>query len=448
MPYQPPFQRILIANRGEIAIRIARAATELGIRTIGIYSHEDRFALHRFKTDESYKVGIKGQPLSGYLNVEEIVELAKKIKADAIHPGYGFLSESSEFAEHCSKNGIVFIGPSSEILQAFGDKVAARRTAIEAGLQVVPGTKHPLKDFHEAKEIAQQMGYPVTLKAISGGGGKGIRMIEAESELEHAFQRSSSEAKSNFGKAELYLEKKVISPRHIEVQILGDQSGHIVHLFERDCSIQRRHQKVVEVAPALGLSESTRASIREQAVKLAKHVGYVGIGTIEFLVDKNEVSYFLEVNPRVQVEHTVTEMITSIDLIQASILVAAGCKLADEKIGIKSQECVKVNGAAIQCRITTEDPLNNFAPDTGRIIAYRPAAGFGIRLDGGHGTSGGVVTPYYDSLLVKVTAFAKTYNKQRQKCIAAFLNLELGGETQYSFIKKYCHAPSVFRIKY
>lgn len=400
-----PFQRLLIANRGEIAIRIARAATELGIQTIGIYAYEDRFSLHRYKTDESYKLGTKGQPLSAYLDAELIVAKAKEWGIDAIHPGYGFLSENEKFCELCEKNGIKFIGPSKKVLSSFGDKTQARLVAKAVGLQPIPGIDKPLTSLAEAKEIAAKLGYPVTLKAVAGGGGKGIRMLTNDTQLADSFERAQSEAKTSFGQADLYLEKRILNPKHIEVQILGDQHGNIVHLFERDCSIQRRNQKVVEVAPALGISEKTRSLVHEQALTLARSVKYEGLGTVEFLLDKHENIYFLEVNPRIQVEHTITEMITGVDLVQASILVAAGFPLSHPWIGISSQKSVSFKGSSIQCRVTTEDPLNNFAPDTGQIIAYRPAGGFGIRFDEGHGTSGGVITPFYDSLLVKVTSW-------------------------------------------
>lgn len=400
------FKKVLIANRGEIAIRIMRAATELGIRTVAVYSHEDRFSLHRFKADEAYRIGKSGDPLKAYLDHEAIVDLATTLGVEAIHPGYGFLSESQVFAQKCQEKGIKFIGPSPKMLGAFGDKVKAREVALAAGLQVIPGVEAPLRSVDDALKAADEIGYPITLKAVSGGGGKGIRMIQDSDHLAAAFQRAKSEAMSNFGAAEIYLEKRLINPKHIEVQLLGDEHGNLVHLFERDCSIQRRHQKVVEVAPAAGISGKTRQSVHQQSLTLGKYLGYSGLGTVEFLVDDHDDAYFLEVNPRVQVEHTVTEMITGIDLIQASILVASGVKLSDPRIGIESQQALSVRGHAIQCRITTEDPLNNFAPDTGKIIAYRPAAGFGIRLDEGHGTSGGTVTPFYDSLLVKVTAWA------------------------------------------
>jgi pyruvate carboxylase len=415
MSHTPPFKRLLVANRGEIAIRILRAATELGIRTIALYTHEDRFSQFRFKADESYKIGIEGQPIASYLDAKNIVATAKKYNVDAIHPGYGFLSESAEFAELCRENGIKFIGPEPEVLKAFGDKVTARRVAEEAGLPVIPGTKDPVPDLATATKQAEKIGYPITLKAVSGGGGKGIRMIHSEAELEQAFERAQSEAMSNFGRADIYLEKMVVSPKHIEVQILGDEHGNVVHLYERDCSIQRRHQKVVEVAPALGIPQSVREELAQHALKIAKHLKYTSLGTVEFLVSATHEIYFLEVNPRIQVEHTVTEMITGIDLVQASILVAAGVPLSDSRIGIASQDSIVARGAAIQCRVTTEDPQNNFAPDTGEIIAYRPACGFGIRLDEGQATSGGTVTPHYDSLLVKVTAWANDFEAAAAK---------------------------------
>lgn len=397
-------KRLLVANRGEIATRIFRAATELDMQTIAIYSHEDRFAVHRFKADEAYKVGEKGDPLGAYLNWQNIIQLAIDKNIDAIHPGYGFLSENDDFAKACEQHNILFCGPNSEILKSFGDKLTAKKVALEAGLPVIPGTDTPVETLEDARSKANEIGYPITLKALSGGGGKGIRIVHSDEELIEAFNRARSEAKSSFGKADVYLEKNIQNPKHIEVQIAGDSSGHIVHLYERDCSIQRRHQKVVEIAPAVGISAETRKQVLDYAVSIAKSVGYVGIGTVEFLVDKEGKAYFLEVNPRIQVEHTVTEMVTGIDLVQMSILVAAGRELSHQAIGISSQEDIVCKGVAIQCRITTENPLRDFAPDTGVILAYRPAQGFGIRLDEGLGTSGGLVTPYYDSLLVKVTA--------------------------------------------
>lgn len=406
MLQNPPFRRLLVANRGEIAIRIFRAATELGIRTVGLYSYEDRLALFRFKADEAYLIGTAGEPLKAYLDKEAIIKLAVEKQIDAIHPGYGFLSEDADFARLCQKNNIVFIGPSPEAIDAFGDKLAARTVAKSAGVQVIPGTQEPINTLDDALTFARDFGYPISLKAVSGGGGKGIRMINSEAELKEAFDRARSEAMTSFGRPDIYVERMLIQPKHIEIQILGDSKGQVVHLFERDCSIQRRHQKVVEVAPAHGISAQVKSELYESATKLAKHVNYVGLGTVEFLVDKDQNCYFLEVNPRVQVEHTVTEMVTGVDLLQASILVAAGEPLSHPRIGIKDQSSVELRGTAIQCRITTEDPSQGFAPDTGKIIAYRPAAGFGIRLDEGHGTAGGVISPFYDSLLVKVTAWS------------------------------------------
>lgn len=401
-----PFRRLLVANRGEIAIRICRAATELNIRTVAIYSHEDRFALHRYKADEAYRIGAPGEPLRAYLDWRAIVDKARELGADAIHPGYGFLSENPDFARACQEAGITFVGPSPEVLALFGDKVAAKKAAARAGLPIIPGRLDPVPTLEEAQAVAQEIGFPVTLKALSGGGGKGIRIVHSLAELAQAFERARSEAATSFGRPDVYIEKTLLRPKHIEVQILGDQEGNIVHLFERDCSIQRRHQKVVEIAPALGIPESTRTHLHDAAIKLASSVQYHGVGTVEFLVDEQGRSYFLEVNPRIQVEHTVTEMVTGHDIVQASILVAAGKPLSHPALGIRSQDSIQPRGVAIQCRITTEDPLKDFAPDTGRITAYRPPQGFGVRLDEGHGTSGGIVTPYYDSLLVKVTVWA------------------------------------------
>jgi pyruvate carboxylase len=397
-------KRLLVANRGEIAIRIFRAATELNMRTVAIYSHEDRFSVHRFKADEAYRVGTKGDPLGAYLNWRDIIELAVEKKIDMIHPGYGFLSENAEFAQACADQGILFCGPSPRILQLFGDKLAAKRVARDAGVAVIPGTDDPVASLGEARAFCAKIGYPVTLKALSGGGGKGIRVVHSEEELVEAFQRARSEAMSSFGRSDVYIEKNVQNAKHVEVQIAGDQTGQVVHLFERDCSVQRRHQKVVEVAPALGISAKTRESLLRDAVAIARKVNYVGVGTVEFLVGKAGEHYFLEVNPRIQVEHTVTEMVTGVDLLQMSIMLPAGRSMSHPVMSIRGQEDIQLRGVAIQCRVTTENPQKNFAPDTGVILAYRPAHGFGIRLDEGFGTSGGIVTPYYDSLLVKVTA--------------------------------------------
>lgn len=439
---KPPFKRLLVANRGEIAIRILRAATELGIRTVALYSHEDRFSLYRFKADEAYKIGRPGEPIAAYLDIPNIVECAKRWGIDAVHPGYGFLSESAEFAERLTEAGIKFIGPLPRVISAFGDKVVAKRMASEAGVPVIPGSGEPLPTLEAARFEAHRLGYPVTLKAVSGGGGKGIRMIRDERELNEAFARAQSEASTSFGRADVYLEKTVVNPKHIEVQILGDECGNLVHLFERDCSIQRRHQKVVEVAPALGIRADLRAQLCRDALKLGRHVAYSGLGTVEFLVAEDGSYYFLEVNPRIQVEHTVTEMITGIDLVQASILVAAGATLSHPNIGIQNQDSVKASGAAIQCRVTTEDPSRNFAPDTGEIIAFRPGSGLGIRLDEGQATAGGIVTPYYDSLLVKVIAWAPTLDQAAAKMHRSLSEFRIRGvRHNVALLKNVVHHP-------
>ena len=420
-------KRLLVANRGEIAIRVFRAAHELDVRTIAIYSHEDRFAMHRFKADEAYRTGEPGDPLGAYLDWKRIIKIAKEVNADAIHPGYGFLSENPEFAQGCIDADIMFCGPSPEILRKFGDKLAAKRAAVDAGIPVIPGTKDPVGSVDEALRFAKDHGYPVTIKALSGGGGKGIRAVHSDDELRAAFDRAKSEAKSSFGREEIYLEKTVVYPKHIEVQVLGDAAGNVVHLFERDCSTQRRHQKVVETAPALGISDKTREGLLADAVKLAKSVKYVGVGTVEFLVDQSGKHYFLEVNPRVQVEHTVTEMVTGIDIVQASIMLAAGREMSHPAIGITGQDSIKLRGAAVQCRITTEDPTRDFAPDTGVINAYRPPQGFGIRIDEGMATFGGEVLPYYDSLLVKVTAHGNDFYGAARKMIRALHEFRIRG---------------------
>lgn len=420
-------QRLLVANRGEIAIRIFRAATELNMQTVAIYSHEDRFSGHRFKADEAYKVGSKGDPLGAYLNWEDIIRIALEKKIDMIHPGYGFLSENPAFAKACAENGILFCGPSSRILHLFGNKLEAKRVALEAGVPIIPGTEKPVETLEEARKICASIGYPITLKALSGGGGKGIRAVFSEAELIEAFQRAKSEAMSSFGQAEIYIEKNIQSAKHVEVQVAGDSLGQVIHLFERDCSVQRRHQKVVEIAPALGISPETRARLLQDAVSIAKQVSYIGVGTVEFLVGQDGSHYFLEVNPRIQVEHTVTEMVTGKDLVQMSIMLPAGRSMSHPAMGIKGQEDIKLNGVAIQCRVTTENPEKNFAPDTGVILAYRPAQGFGIRLDEGFGTPGGIVTPYYDSLLVKVTAHSIDLFGAVQKMLRALKEFRIRG---------------------
>lgn len=401
--------KVLVANRGEIAIRVFRACSELGIRTVAIYSKEDILSLHRNRADEAYLVGEGKKPVDAYLDIEDIIRIAKEHDVDAIHPGYGFLAENAEFAKRCEEEGIIFIGPKVEHLVMFGDKVNARIQAEKAGIPMIPGTKGAVKSFEEVKEFVEEHGFPIMIKAVNGGGGRGMRNVDRMEDLEDAYNRAKSEAKMAFGDEDVYVEKCIMNPKHIEVQVIGDEHGHIVHLFERDCSIQRRHQKVIEMAPAWSLPVSLRKEICDAAVKLMKNVNYVNAGTCEFLVDQDEKHfYFIEVNPRVQVEHTVTELITDIDIVKSQILIAEGYSLEDAMIGIGKQEDITHHGMAIQCRITTEDPQNQFMPDTGKIIAYRSGGGPGIRLDAGTAYTGAIITPYYDSLLVKVTAYART----------------------------------------
>ncbi len=395
--------KILVANRGEIATRVFRACTELGITTVAIYSEEDEVSLHRFKADEAYLVGEGKGPIDAYLDIEGIIAIAKRNDVDAIHPGYGFLSENELFAKRCSEENIIFIGPDVAHIRMFGDKLEARKAALDNDIPIIPGTEEPLKTTQEAIDFADKYGYPIMIKATSGGGGRGMRIVHAGDDLAHAIERARSEAKSVFGNDEVYVEKFLVEPKHIEVQIIGDQHGNVVHLYERDCSIQRRHQKVVEVAPSFSLSSELRCQITGAALKLMKNVGYINAGTVEFLVANDEF-YFIEVNPRIQVEHTITEMITGIDIVATQIKIAEGYPLDHEEIRIESQEAIKVNGYAIQCRITTEDPENNFMPDYGRINVYRSASGFGIRLDAGSAFPGAIISPHYDSLLVKVSS--------------------------------------------
>ena len=419
-----PIRKLLCANRGEIAIRVFRAATELGIRTVAIFSHEDRVHLHRYKADEAYLVGRGKAPVAAYLGVDEIVELARAHDVDAIHPGYGFLSEKSELARACAAAGIAFVGPSPAVLDTFGDKTAARALAIACGVPVVPGSDGPIDDLAGARAFAAQHGFPLIIKAAMGGGGRGMRVVRDPAELDEAFARASSEARASFGDGTVFIERYVADPRHIEVQILGDRTGELVHLFERDCSVQRRHQKVIEAAPALGLSDELRQALYADALTLARRVGYENAGTVEFLVDGTGRRYFIEVNPRIQVEHTVTEEITGVDLVQSQIRIAGGATLAE--LGL-SQSTIARRGHAIQCRVTTEDPTQSFRPDTGRIEAYRSASGMGIRLDGGSGYAGAVISPHYDSLLVKVTAHALDVDTARHKLLRALAEFRIRG---------------------
>ncbi|MGL9741666.1 pyruvate carboxylase [Enterococcus sp. DIV1368c] len=414
-------RKVLVANRGEIAVRVFRACTELGIQTVGVYAEEDEYSVHRFKADEAYLVGKGKRPIDAYLDIEGILEIAKASGADAIHPGYGLLSENLHFATRCKEEGITFVGPELHHLDIFGDKIKAKTAAIEAGIASIPGTDGPVESIEEVLSFAERHGYPVMIKAALGGGGRGMRVAYDEKGAREGYERAKSEAKAAFGSDEVYVEKYIADPKHIEVQILGDTHGNIIHLFERDCSVQRRHQKVVEVAPCVSMNEQQRQRICQAAVQLMKHVGYVNAGTVEFLVENDEF-YFIEVNPRVQVEHTITEMITDVDIVTTQLLIAQGKDLHKE-IGLPQQSEIKIKGSAIQCRITTEDPLSNFLPDTGKIDTYRSPGGMGVRLDVGNAYAGYIVTPYFDSLLVKVCTHAADFATAIQKmerCLREF----------------------------
>jgi pyruvate carboxylase len=432
-----PIRKLMAANRSEIAIRIFRAANELGLRTVAVYSKEDRLALHRFKADEAYPIGEGKGPVEAYLDIAGIVALAKAKGVDAIHPGYGFLSENPALARACVKAGITFVGPTPELLELLGDKTAARGLAISAGVPVLPGTEKPVKNFAEAKKIAAVIGYPLMVKSAMGGGGRGMRVVRSESELEARLEEAQSEARSAFGDASVFLEKFLARAKHVEVQILADGHGNLLHLYERDCSVQRRHQKVVEVAPAANLPESVRNELCAAAAQLARKAEYVNAGTVEFLYDVDSQKwYFIEVNPRIQVEHTVTEMVTGIDLVRAQILVAQGHSLHDETMRLPRQENVPLYGAALQCRVTTEDPEKNFAPDYGKISTYRSPAGFGIRLDGGTAYAGASLAPYYDSLLVKVTAWGTNLPEACQRMDRALREFRIRGvKTNIPFVE-------------
>jgi len=443
------FKKILIANRGEIAIRIMRAANEMGKKTVAVFAEEDKLGLHRFKADEAYRIGEGLGPVAAYLSIDEIIRVAKLSGADAIHPGYGLLSENPNFVDACDSNGITFIGPKAETMRALGDKASARKVAIEAYVPVIPATDVLGDDMNIIRKQAKRIGYPLMLKASWGGGGRGMRPINDESELEDKILEGRREAEAAFGNGEGYLEKMITRARHVEVQILGDQSGQIYHLWERDCSVQRRNQKVVERAPAPYLSESQRKELCELGRRICQHVNYECAGTVEFLMDMDsEKFYFIEVNPRVQVEHTVTEEVTGIDIVQAQILISEGYGLA-EATGKKSQNDIKLNGHALQTRITTEDPQNNFIPDYGRITAFREATGMGIRLDGGTAYSGGVITRYYDSLLVKVTAWAPTPEKAISRMDRALREFRIRGvSTNIAFVENLLKHPTFLNYEY
>ncbi|HUO09172.1 MAG TPA: pyruvate carboxylase [Phycisphaerae bacterium] len=417
-------KKLLVANRSEIAIRVMRAATELGFRTVAIYSHEDRYSLHRFKADEAYQVGGPDAPVKNYLNIPAIIQIAKDTGVEFIHPGYGFLSENAEFAEACADAGITFVGPTPEMLRGFGDKTAARKIAEKAGVPIVPGTEESISEWKDVHREAKRIGFPLIIKAAHGGGGRGMRVVREMSELQEKLTEASREAGAAFGKGEVFLERYIQRAKHIEVQLLGDSHGNLLHLFERDCTVQRRHQKVVELAPAVSLPMEVRQQICEAALKIGRQVHYRNAGTVEFLVDgETNEFFFIEVNPRIQVEHTVTEIITGVDLVKSQIRVAQGYNLHESPMNLPQQEDLAFRGVALQSRITSEDAANNFIPDYGRITSYRSPAGYGVRLDGGTAYSGAVITPHFDSLLVKLTCFGSTFEEviaRTQRALAEF----------------------------
>ncbi|MEG1764896.1 MAG: pyruvate carboxylase [Oscillospiraceae bacterium] len=436
------FKKILVANRGEIAIRIFRACYDLGLNTVAMYSNEDTFSLFRTRADEAYLIGENKSPLGAYLDIPGIIDLAKRRGVDAIHPGYGFLSENADFARACEEAGIKFIGPASDVLDKMGDKLNAKAIAKKCNVPTVPGCTEPLRDGDEALEKAISFGFPIILKAAAGGGGRGMRLCETPEEVKPAFDLVKSEAIKAFGNDDIFIEKFLVEPKHVEVQILADEHGNVMHLGERDCSLQRRYQKVVEFAPAFSVPQEVRDRLHEDAVKIAKSVGYTNAGTVEFLVDKAGNHYFIEMNPRIQVEHTVTEMVTGIDLVRAQILIAQGKTLATPLIGLEKQEDVKINGYAIQCRVTTEDPANNFAPDCGKITSYRTGGGYGVRMDGGCAGTGAVISPYYDSLLVKVTTWDMTFEGCCRRAIRSINEVHVRGvKTNIPFVTNILHHP-------
>ena len=419
-------KKILVANRGEIPIRIFRTAHELSLQTVAVYSYEDRLGMHRQKADEAYVIGKRGQytPVGAYLAGDEIVKIALQHGVNMIHPGYGFLSENAEFARAVEKAGIIFVGPTPETIDSLGDKVSARTLAQKCEVPVVPGTPGPVEKFEDVKAFTDEHGFPIIIKAAFGGGGRGMRVVREQATLKDSFERATSEAKSAFGNGTVFVERFLDRPKHIEVQLLGDSAGNVVHLYERDCSVQRRHQKVVELAPAKDLPTEVRDRILADAVRLAKSVNYRNAGTAEFLVDQQNRYYFIEINPRIQVEHTITEEITGIDIVAAQIQIAAGATL--QQLGL-TQDRISTRGFAIQCRITTEDPANGFSPDTGKIEVYRSAGGNGVRLDGGNGFAGAIITPHYDSMLVKCTCLASTYEIVRRKMLRALVEFRIRG---------------------
>jgi pyruvate carboxylase len=437
-----PIQKLLVANRGEIAIRVFRAAVELEIKTVAIYTYEDRYSLHRYKADQSYQIGKETDPLKPYLDIEEIIHVAKSNQVDAIHPGYGFLSENALFAQRCKEEGIIFIGPDPTVMKQLGDKVLAKKVAIRAQVPIIQDSEVDLLDYATALSEAKKIGFPVMVKAAAGGGGRGMRVVRQEADLEKNFNEAKNEAKVAFGDDTLFIEKFIDQPRHIEVQIMGDHHGNLIHLHERDCSVQRRFQKVVEMAPAPSIKEETRSALHAYALKICKEVNYNNVGTVEFLVDKEENIFFIEVNPRIQVEHTVTEAVTGIDIVKNQIRIAEGYALNSSMINIKDQESIKVDGFAVQVRITTEDPANGFKPDHGTIIAYRNAGGPGIRLDEGSAYSNVKISPFFDSLLVKITATGRNLFEASERLQRVLKEFRIRGvKTNISFLENVLKHP-------
>ncbi len=429
-------KKVLVANRGEIAIRVFRACTEINLTTVAVYTYEDRYSQHRYKADEAYQIGKDDEPLKPYLNGDEIIALAKAKGVDAIHPGYGFLSENSEFARKCAEAGVIFIGPDPKVMDALGDKITAKKIAEKCKVPTIKSNAKDLTSLKIALSEASTIGYPVMLKAASGGGGRGMRIIRNDNDLKNNFESAQSEAGNAFGDDTMFLEKYVEEPKHLEVQIVADNHGNIRHLYERDCSVQRRHQKVVEVAPSFNVSEKVKQSLYKYAVSIAEEVSYNNVGTVEFLVDKNDNVFFIEVNPRIQVEHTVTEMVTGIDLIKSQIFIAGGYKLSDKQIKIYDQDSLKTYGFALQCRLTTEDPTNNFTPDYGTITTYRSASGMGIRLDAGSIYQSYSISPFFDSMLVKVSAHGRTLDGAVRKMVRALKEFRIRGvKTNIHFLQ-------------
>jgi len=422
-----PIKKVLVANRGEIAIRVIRACSELGIKTVAIYSEEDYLSLHRVKADEAFRIGKNKGPVEAYLDIDGIINLALENNVDAIHPGYGFMAENDKFAAACEKAGIIFIGPKADSIQRMGNKSEARNIAISENIPVIPGTEDPIRSVDDCKEFAARAGYPILIKSAYGGGGRGVRVVYDDDGLKDNFEEAKSEALTAFGNDALLVEKYVENPKHIEVQILGDRYGNVIHLFERDCSVQRRYQKVVEMAPAITVSQEIKEKLYKSAIKVSKAVDYIGAGTVEFLIDEDENYYFIEMNTRIQVEHTVTEQITGVDLVGAQIRIAEGYRLQDKEVGLPAKRKLRINGYAIQCRLTTEDPKNNFRPDVGYITAYRSPGGFGIRLDAASAYVGAAITPYYDSMLVKLTTWAPEFEQCVKKMLRALKEFRIRG---------------------